>query len=433
MLWLSLILALIAPQQGEDRQRQALEPDPRVLVRALANDGIAGNATQAWRQLVQAGPRAQAALAAGLHAADPQQRFLSATALAHCGAREQDVAVICAVLWPHLEANRVSGDLEMAQSALARLGTGEHRPAVIAWIREARRSSGGQATGAIEGIGLRLGLHDDWRRIYGWPSLQPRYVLRQDASWPMLRPRTTRWTPSRHADELVLALGADDLGRNAHAAERELAERIDEAPIRQALRRALLDVDHQRRQFAWGIWVLAVHPYWGEAAEIPAEEIPWATLDQLALEALAEDRFSSGAMGWGNAGRAIHYLEQRGAACWGVLRHGLMSADPVQRVRCAVLQVATGDPLASLSISVLQAALQDNQVRNDQMAAEHALIAAGPVALDWLASVGPAADSQERAARARIRQHIQMQSPELQARHRFRALARLSSLGSSLR
>ncbi|MAW59907.1 MAG: hypothetical protein CMJ94_03605 [Planctomycetes bacterium] len=433
MLWLSLILALTAPQQGEGRQRQAHEPDPRALVRALANDGIAGNARQAWQQLLQAGLRAQAALAAGLESADPQQRFLSATALAHAGARKEDVGMICAVLWPHLEANQVPGDLEMAQAALARMGTGEHRRAVIGWIREARRSSGGQATGAIEGIGLRLGLHDDWRRIYAWPSLHPRFVLRQDASWPMLQPRAARWTPARHASELVLALGADGLGRNASAAERELSERITEEPIRRALRRALFDADHQRRHFAWGIWVLAVHPYWGEAAEIPEQEIPWETLDQMALEALAEDRFSSGAMGWGNAGRAIHYFEQRGAAAWGVLRHGLVSGDPVQRVRCAVLQITTGDPLAGASITVLQAALQDNKLRNDQMAAEHALISAGPAALDWLASVGPAADPQERAARARIRQHIQKLNPELQERHRWRALARLSSLGSSSR
>ena len=428
-----IFLACFAPQQPEEARRQALEPDPRVLVRALIDDDIAGNAEHAWEALIARGERSRDALREGLGSADPQQRFLSATALAHAGAEAQDVPTICAVLWPHLEANSVPGDLEMAQSALAALGRSKHRLALVHWLREARRTSGGQATAAMESIGMIVGLHLEWERSYPWPTRRPRYTLPKRAQWPMLMPRASSWTPDRYVMELVLELGEDGVRRNASSAIRELSPRMSEAVVRRALQRALFDPDRQRRQFAWGVWVLAVHPTRGMRAEIPEESIPWETLDQMALEALEDDRVTIGGSGFGNASRAVQYFEHRGSAGWSSLRRGLLSDDPIQRVRCAVLQVATGDPLARGSASVFQQALQDNRVSNDAMAVQHVLIGLGTDALDWMAAWGPPADGQERVARRVIREHVIRSSAEERERHRWRALARLSSMNQSTR
>lgn len=428
-----VFLACFAPQQPEEARRQAAEPDPRVLVRALIDDEIAGNAEQAWYALVAMGERGRDALSEGIWSADPQQRFLSATALAHAGAEADDVATICAAVWPHLEANHVPGDLEMAQSAITALGQGPHRPLLVQWLREARRTSGGQATAAIEAVGLTVGIHFDWERSFPWPTQRPRYTLPERAQWPMLKPRATQWSANRYVMELVLQMGEDEVRRNASSAIRELAARMDETRVQRALQRALFDSDRQRRQFAWGVWVLAVHPYWGEAADIPDASIPWETLDQMALEALENDGLTTWGSGFGNAGRALHYFEHRGRAGWPSLRRGLIADDPIQRLRCAVLQVATGDPLARGSASIFQAALQDNRVSNDAMAVQHALISLGPEALDWMAAWGPVADAQERSARTVIRQHVARSSDEERERHRWRALGRLVSMNQSTR
>lgn len=428
-----ILLAFFPSQQPEERRRQSAEPAPRVLVRALIHDEIAGNAERAWDELIRMGSESRDALSAGLWSADPQQRFLSATALAHAGAESADVERVCAVLWPHLEANYVPGDLEMAQSALAELGRGQHRLAVVHWLREARRTSGGQAIAAVEGVGLSLGLHREWNRVYAWPTRRPRYVLNAQAQWPMQKTRATQWTEERYVMELIAEIGEDEVRSNASSAIGELAARVHEPIVQRALQRALFDQDRQRRQFAWGVWALAVHPFWGEPADIPDHAIPWQTLDQMALEALENDRLTTSGAGFGNASRALHYFEERGAAAWPSLRRGLLSEDPIQRVRCAVLQVATGDPMARGSAAVFQAALQDNRVSNDSMAAQHALISLGPEALDWLAALGPAADAQEQAARTRIRLHLARSTPEERERHRWRALVRLCSMNESTR
>lgn len=428
-----VFLACFAAQQPEEARREAAEPDPRVLVRALINDEIAGNAEQAWYALISLGERSRDALSAGLWSADPQQRFLSATALAHAGAEQEDVTTICAVLWPHLEANSVPGDLEMAQSALAALGRSPHRLTLVQWLREARRTSGGQATAALEAVGLTVHIHFDWKRSSPWPTRRPRYTLPRRATWPMQKPRASSWSPDRYVLELVLQLGEDEVRRNASAAIRELAARMDEPLVQRAMQRALFDPDRQRRQFAWGVWVLAVHPYLGKPADIPDAAIPWETLDQMALEALENDGLTTWGSGFGNASRALHYFEHRGRAGWPSLRRGLLADDPIQRVRCAVLQVATGDPLARGSASIFQAALQDNRVSNDAMAVQHALISLGPDALDWMAAWGPAADAQERVARSVIREHVARSTPELRQRHRWSALGRLVSMNQSTR
>ena len=434
-----VFLACFAAQQPEEARRQAAEPDPRVLVRALIDDEIAGNAEQAWYALISLGERSRDALSAGLWSADPQQRFLSATALAHAGVEQEDVTTICAVLWPHLEANSVPGDLEMAQSALAALGRSPHRLTLVQWLREARRTSGDQATAALEAVGLTVHIHFDWKRSSPWPTRRPRYTLPRRAAWPMQKPRASSWSPDRYVLELVLQLGEDEVRRNASAAIRELAARMDEPLVQRAMQRALFDPDRQRRQFAWVVWTMAVHPYPWEDADIPDASIPWETLDQMALEALVNhstfgsDGFLTWGAGYGYMPRALHYFERRGSAGWPSLRRGLLADDPIQRVRCAVLQVATGDPLARGSASIFQESLQDNRVSNDAMAVQHALISLGPDALDWIASWGPAADAQERVARSVIREHVARSTPELRQRHRRDALVRLRSMQQSTR
>lgn len=423
-----ILLALFPAQEPEDRLRQALQTDPRVLVRELAADGIAGNAERAWQELLKRGASAHLALAAGLESADPQQRFLSASALAHLQPSPGQVPAICAILWPHLEANAVPGDLEMAQCALAALGSGKHWLEFSAWWREAQRTSGGQATAALLGVGLRLGFHRDWSGSHPWPSARPRFTLRADAAWPMLQPRSTSWGVDRRATEMIHQLGSDRVGRNASHAMIELGRRIGEPAVRKALRRALFDLDHQRRQYVWAIWIYALFPYWGQGEAIPEEEIPWGALDQMAAEALRQDQIGYRSAGWGNASLACHYFEQRGRAAWPVLRRAVLSDDVAQRVRAAVLRIVLDDPHAGDAIGVLCAAMRDNRVANDCAAARYALLGAGQAARSWLDAAGPALDGQERRTRAWVLGRLEEQTKEQQQRARLDALHRLSTV-----
>ena len=344
-------------------------------VEALRDDEEPGNAAEAVAALEELGPAARPALAAGLGSRDWQQRFLCAYLLARGGPPDALLSPVCRTLIGHLADNSIRGDAQMAAAALVDLGA-----RALPWLAAAERHADRQMAGILFMIRRDLGRRPVDRRSV--PASRE-FLLALHGPAPA-RPPLTREPPTVAARiaELIEDLDQDGVADNGIAAMGELIRVHGRAAV-PALRGALLHPDRQRRQFAAHCLM-----------QLEAE--PSHALWLACLEGLEHDEYAGlGATIYNAEESAAWFLKhpERGRS---YLMQGVLSPDPIVRIRSALLLSALDDPDEGAYLPVLIARLADNDLAWDAVSCRAGLVEFGWRAEPWLTAALPHGDAQQQ-------------------------------------